>query len=105
MRLDPLTSPPPTWTPGCALLPSGQVSHGASVNRLDLYGTSPLLEATQLQRVDLVSYLVRAGAAVNLLGPQGQTPLHMAAERGSSSVATGRGLRSGENSSKRHKVR
>jgi ankyrin repeat protein len=45
-------------------------------------GNTPLMEAAQAGHVNVVSQLVNAGAALNVVNKDGQTPLHFAATHG-----------------------
>lgn len=55
---------------------------GADINALDAYGYPPILNATMLNRVDVVRALIDAGADVQRKGPFGYTALHAAAQGG-----------------------
>lgn len=57
-------------------------SLGADINALDAYGYPPILNATMLNRVDVVRALIDAGADVQRKGPFGYTALHAAAQGG-----------------------
>lgn len=58
------------------------VSHGSSVNRLDVHGHGPLWHAAQQGHGEIIQFLIQEGAVVNSIDQFGATPLHVAAENG-----------------------
>lgn len=55
------------------------VENGLDVNKVDVHLRTPLLEAiTGNQNLDVVKFLIAAGANVNFVGWRGTTPLHVA---------------------------
>lgn len=57
------------------------VGQGLDVNKIDTHLRTPLIESVTVNReanVDVVQYLIEAGANVNYIGWQGTTPLHVA---------------------------
>jgi len=59
---------------------------GASVNELDEYGFTPLIEAIIVNKPELVTLLLQHGAEVNEADPRGRTPLHWAVENNNLSI-------------------
>lgn len=57
------------------------IKHGAHISLLDREGYSPLMFAIEGQHSELVSILIRAGASPDPPGPNGETPLHIAAKK------------------------
>lgn len=57
------------------------ISDGANVNFVDTYGWSPLREAVQTERTEIVLLLIEAGAAVNARFSRGCTVLMIATEQ------------------------
>lgn len=56
------------------------IRDGHDPNEADLYGYTPLINASTLGRIDTVKSLVQNGADVNKLGPFEFSPLHAAAQ-------------------------
>jgi len=54
------------------------VDHGADVNAADRIGQTPLMQAAELRRSDLIRSLIRAGAGVNCRARNSWTALHWA---------------------------
>eukprot|EP01103_Thecamoeba_quadrilineata_P008507 TRINITY_DN18245_c0_g1_i1.p1 TRINITY_DN18245_c0_g1~~TRINITY_DN18245_c0_g1_i1.p1 ORF type:complete len:1376 (-),score=404.05 TRINITY_DN18245_c0_g1_i1:63-4190(-) len=49
------------------------------INRVDKFGRSPLLSAIAGGNTALVDFLIRHGADINLVGSDGESPIHLAA--------------------------
>lgn len=66
------------------ILPAVQeiVEAGASVNKLDQNGNTPLIIVSYFGHIDVLRFLIKAGASVNQAINGGDTPLYMAAQNG-----------------------
>ena len=66
------------------ILPAVQeiVEAGASVNKLDQNGNTPLIIVSYFGHIDVLRFLIKAGANVNQAINGGDTPLYMAAQNG-----------------------
>ena len=66
------------------ILPAVQeiVNAGASVNKLDQNGNTPLIIVSYFGHIDVLRFLIKAGANVNQAINGGDTPLYMAAQNG-----------------------
>ena len=62
------------------------VQFGASINKPDHFGYSPLGNAARYGRLDTVDYLLRRGADVSHKTHDGYTPMHLAALHGQHTV-------------------
>lgn len=56
------------------------LSSGASPDQPDAKGTTPLMQAAEIESAPIVRLLLSAGADVNRQGYGGQTPLHIAVD-------------------------
>ena len=65
-----------------------QVGQDVNTTRGDIFGTTPLMEAADSGHVQVVGWLIRAGARVNEKNYNKQTALHCASCCGHSSVVT-----------------
>lgn len=61
---------------------------GCDPNEADLYGYTPLINASIFGRIRCVKELVKSGADVNKVGPFGFSALHAAAQNGHAEVVT-----------------
>lgn len=64
------------------------VRSGASLNVLDEYGFTPLIEAAIADNIEIATVLINAGANVNLQDATGGSALHWAAENNNIALAT-----------------
>lgn len=55
---------------------------GFDINHKDRSGLSPIFSCTLPQHSKALRFLISSGANINMLGPQGNTALHYAVERG-----------------------
>ncbi len=61
---------------------------GADVNEIDVYGFTPLIEATIVNDTEKAEFLIKHGANVNQHDVTGRTPLHWAADIHNVSLST-----------------
>lgn len=66
----------------CAILATGLLDQGASVDARDRFGARPLSHAARSGHLDMVDLLLARGAPVNARNLAGSTALYFAAERG-----------------------
>lgn len=58
------------------------LNSGVDINHKDRSGLSPIFSCTLPQHCKALRFLISSGANINMLGPQGNTALHYAVERG-----------------------
>ena len=56
------------------------VDYGADLNRQGSNGYTPLMQAAEMENIEIAQFLIEHGANINSTGHEGATPLHIAVD-------------------------